>query len=214
MLLRYVAAWGWKNWGAETSTLAHHSDFLINLKPSRHALLWPSDQYKDLTKKPIKVTKSRRNPQSFKITQKSSFYKVYFQFRIFLPKMVSLNEGNNFLSCMSVKMSLLVTELAFPRKWLLIDSTFHSTRRCKSSSSRPIFSGNSIYMWRSAKKKVSLQRWIIICLDYDFHWFSRVNFTGFHRNVWKALKGLISYNKKGFIHLYIFWFCPLWRIGR
>ena len=59
--------------------------------------------------------------------------------RIFLPKMVSLNEGNNFLSCMSVKMSLLVTELAFPRKWLLIDSTFHSTRRCKSSSSRPIF---------------------------------------------------------------------------
>ena len=153
MLLRYVAAWGWKNWGAETSTLAHHSDFLINLKPSRHALLWPSDQYKDLTKKPIKVTKSRRNPQSFKITQKSSFYKVYFQFRIFLPKMVSLNEGNNFLSCMSVKMSLLVTELAFPRKWLLIDSTFHSTRRCKSSSSRPIFSGNSIYMWRSAKKK-------------------------------------------------------------
>ena len=53
--------------------------------------------------------------------------------------MVSLNEGNNFLSCMSVKMSLLVTELAFPRKWLLIDSTFHSTRRCKSSSSRPIF---------------------------------------------------------------------------
>ena len=171
-----------------------------------------------LAKKPIKVTKSRRTPQSFKITQKSSFYKVYLQIientRIFLPKMVSLNEGNNFLSCMSVKMSLLVTELAFPRKWLLIDSTFHSTRRCKSSSSRPIFSGNSIYMWRSAKKKVSLQRWIIICLDYDFHWFSRVNFTGFHRNVWKALKGLISYNKKGFIHLYIFWFCPLWRIGR
>ena len=75
--------------------------------------------------------------------------------RIFLPKMVSLNEGNNFLSCMSVKMSLLVTELAFPRKWLLIDSTFHSTRRCKSSSSRPIFSGNSIYMWRSAKKSFS-----------------------------------------------------------
>ena len=72
---------------------------------------------------------------------------------IYLPKMVCLNEGNNFLSCMSVKMSLLVTELAFPRKWLLIDSTFHSTRRCKSSSSRPIFSGNSIYMWRSAKKK-------------------------------------------------------------
>ena len=74
--------------------------------------------------------------------------------RIFLPKVVSLNEGNNFLSCMSVKMSLLVTELAFPRKWLLIDSTFHSTRR-KSSSSRPIFSGNSIYMWRSAKKSFS-----------------------------------------------------------
>ena len=165
MLLRYVAAWGWKNWGAETSTLAHHSDFLINLKPSRHALLWPSDQYKAREEAYIKVTKSRRTPQSFKITQKSSFYKVYFQFRIFLPKMVSLNEGNNFLSCMSVKMSLLVTELAFPRKWLLIDSTFHSTRRCKSSSSRPIFSGNSIYMWRSAKKKVSLQRWIIICLD-------------------------------------------------
>ena len=188
MLLRYVAAWGWKNWGAETSTLAHHSDFLINLKPSRHALLWPSDQYK-AREEAYKSDKIKKNSTKFQNHTKILILQSLFTIentRIFLPKMVSLNEGNNFLSCMSVKMSLLVTELAFPRKWLLIDSTFHSTRRCKSSSSRPIFSGNSIYMWRSAKKKVSLQRWIIICLDYDFHWFSRVNFTGFHRNVWKA----------------------------
>lgn len=61
----------------------------------------------------------------------------------------------------------LLTELAFPRKCLLIDSKLNITR-LQASSSRPTFfspTGNSIYMC-AGQKKVSLQkRWIIICFD-------------------------------------------------
>ena len=143
-----------------------------------------------LAKKPIKVTKSRRTPQSFKITQKSSFYKVYLQLK------TQESSCQKWLAWMKATISwVYVSKDESSSHWIGLSAQVASDRFNVSLNPTMqvlLFKANVFWKFHLhvaiSQKKVSLQRWIIICLDYDFHWFSRVNFTGFPETFEKHLK--------------------------